>query len=100
MELRLPQAMSVGAMRSRLTEAGLGESTIQVFGDPRDVLIRTQVAKVDAVELGRRVGDALGRDGTGRAEIRRVEFVGPQIGQELRRQALYAVLAALGGILV
>jgi preprotein translocase subunit SecF len=99
-EIRLPQAMSVGAMRSRLTEAGLGESIIQVFGDPRDVLIRTQVTKVAAAELGRRVGDALGREGTGRAEIRRVEFVGPQIGQELRRQALYAVLAALGGILV
>jgi preprotein translocase subunit SecF len=99
-EIRLPQAMSVGTIRARLTAAGLGESIIQVFGDPRDVLIRTQVTKVDAAELGRRVGDALGRDGTGAAEIRRVEFVGPQIGQELRRQALYAVLAALGGILV
>lgn len=99
-ELRLPQALSVGTIRSRLTAAGLGESIIQVFGDPRDVLIRTQATKMDAAELGRRVGAALGRDGTGGAEIRRVEFVGPQIGQELRRQALYAVLAALAGILL
>jgi preprotein translocase subunit SecF len=99
-ELRLAQPMSVGAIRSRLTAAGLGESVIQVFGDPRDVLIRTQIAGADAAELSRRVADALGGHGTGAAEIRRAEFVGPQIGQELRRQALYAVLAALGGILV
>ena len=99
-ELRLAEPLSVGTIRSRLTAAGLGESVIQVFGDPRDVLIRTQVANADAAELSRRVADALGGHGTGAAEIRRAEFVGPQIGQELRRQALYAVLAALGGILV
>jgi preprotein translocase SecF subunit len=99
-EVRLAQAMPVGTIRSHLTEAGLGESIIQVFGDPRDVLIRTHTAKTDAAELSRRVADALGGRGMGAAEIRRVEFVGPQIGQELRRQALYAVLAALGGILL
>ena len=71
-----------------------------MFGDPRDVLIRTHTAKMDAAELSRRVADALGGHRTGGVEIRRVEFVGPQIGQELRRQALYAVLAALGGILL
>ena len=99
-ELRLAQPLSVGTIRSRLTAAGLGESVIQVFGDPRDVLIRTQVGNADAAELSRRVADALAGHGTGAADIRRAEFVGPQIGQELRRQALYAVLAALGGILV
>jgi preprotein translocase subunit SecF len=99
-ELRLAEPMSVGTIRSRLTAVGLGESVIQVFGDPRDVLIRTQVANADAAELSRRVADALGGHGTGAAEIRRAEFVGPQIGQELRRQALYAVLAALTGILL
>jgi preprotein translocase subunit SecF len=99
-EVRLAQPMPVGTIRSQLTAAGLGESIIQVFGDPRDVLIRTHITKTDAAELSRRVADALGRQGTGGVEIRRVEFVGPQIGQELRRQALYAVLATLGGILV
>ena len=99
-EVRLARATPVGTIRAHLTEAGLGESIIQVFGDPRDVLIRTHTAMTDATELGRRVADALGGHGAGAAEIRRVEFVGPQIGQELRRQALYAVLAALGGILL
>lgn len=99
-EVRLARATPVGAIRAHLTEAGLGESIIQVFGDPRDVLIRTHTAKTDAAELSRRVADALGGHGAGAAEIRRVEYVGPQIGQELRRQALYAVLAALAGILL
>jgi preprotein translocase SecF subunit len=99
-EVRLARAMPVGTIRAQLTEAGLGESIIQVFGDPRDVLIRTHTAKTDAAELSRRVADALGGHGAGAAEIRRVEYVGPQIGQELRRQALYAVLAALAGILL
>jgi preprotein translocase subunit SecF len=99
-EVRLAQAMPVGTIRSHLTEAGLGESIIQGFADPRDVLIRTHTAMADAAELSRRVADALGGHGAGAAEIRRLEFVGPQIGQELRRQALYAVLAALGGILL
>lgn len=57
------------------------------------------------MEMGRervsqRVRDALDPDRMGAPEIRRAEFVGPQIGQDLRRQATYAVLAALGGILL
>ncbi|HEY7252226.1 MAG TPA: protein translocase subunit SecF [Methylomirabilota bacterium] len=99
-EVRLAQAIPVGTIRAHLTEAGLGESIIQMFGDPRDVLIRSHVTRTNTVELSRRVVDALGRHGAGMPEIRRVEFVGPQIGQELRWQAAYAVLAALGGILV
>jgi preprotein translocase subunit SecF len=99
-EVRLAEPMPVGTIRSHLTAAGLGESIIQVFGDPRDVLIRTHVTETDPAQLSRRVREALGGQGTGAPKIRRVEFVGPQIGQELRRQALYAVLAALAGILV
>jgi preprotein translocase subunit SecF len=98
-EMRLPAPMSVGDIRSRLTAAGLGESIIQVFGDPRDVLVRTQAVEADAAQLGRRVAAAISSPASP-AEVRRVEFVGPQIGQELRRQALYAVLASLAGILL
>jgi preprotein translocase subunit SecF len=99
-EIRLPQPMRVEDIRARLTTMGLGESTIQVFGDPRDVLIRSQATGIQPAELGRRMAEVLSGSGAGQAEVRRVEFVGPQIGQELRRQAVYAVLAALGGILL
>jgi preprotein translocase subunit SecF len=99
-ELRMPEATSVGTIRARLTEKGLGHSLIQEFGASRDFLIRTQVASANPAELGERVREALAKDGAGAPEIRRVEFVGPQIGQDLRRQAMYAILAALAGILL
>ena len=99
-EVRLPQPAEIGAIRARMTAAGLGESIIQVFDNQRDVLIRTHLSQTTATELSQRIVRALDPDGTARPEIRRVDVVGPQIGAELRKQALYAVLAALLGILL
>jgi preprotein translocase subunit SecF len=99
-EVRLAQPVPIGTVRSRLATIGLGESIVQVFDDPRDVLIRTHLTSTSATELSRRIVSALDPDGTSPPEVRRVEFIGPQIGGELRWQAVYAVLAALGGILL
>jgi preprotein translocase subunit SecF len=99
-ELRLATATPIGVIRSRLAAAGLGDSVIQIFDNPRDVLIRTHLSKTSATELSRRIAEALDPDRTGGPEVRRVDVVGAQIGSELRTQALYAVLAALGGILL
>jgi preprotein translocase subunit SecF len=82
-----------------LTTRGLGDSIIQIFDNPRDVLIRTHLSQMTATDLSRRIVEALD-DGTGPPQVRRVELVGPQIGAELRLQALYAVIVALGGILL
>jgi preprotein translocase subunit SecF len=98
-ELRLAQPTPVGVIRSRLTTRGLGDSIIQIFDNPRDVLIRTHLSQMTATDLSRRIVEALD-DGTGPPQVRRVELVGPQIGAELRLQALYAVIVALGGILL
>lgn len=83
-EVRLAQPVPIGMIRSRLTPAGLGDSIIQVFEDPRDVLIRTHLSPPNPTELSRRILSALEVDGAGVPEVRRVEFVGPQIGAELR----------------
>lgn len=99
-EVRMPQAVSVGTIRGRLATVGLEHSLIQEFSDSRDVLIRAQVAATDLAELSQRVRGALDSDRAGAPEIRRVESVGPQIGHDLRQQAIYAVLASLGGILL
>jgi preprotein translocase subunit SecF len=99
-ELRLAQPTPVGVIRSRLAGKGLGDSIIQIFDNPTDVLIRTHLSQMTATDLSRRIVEALEADGTGPPQIRRVELVGPQIGSELRLQALYAVLVALGGILL
>ena len=99
-EVRMPQAVSVGTIRARLAPVGLEHSLIQEFAGSRDVLIRTQVAATNPTELSRQIQGALDVDRAGVSEIRRVEIVGPQIGHDLRQQAMYAVLAALGGILL
>ena len=99
-EVRMPQAVSVGTIRARLAAVGLEYSLIQEFSDSRDVLIRTQIVATNVAELSQRVSDALDPDRVGAPEIRRVESGGPHIGQDLRQQAMYAVLASLGGILL
>src|SRR5262245_32453560 len=92
-EVRLAEAAPVESIRSRLARVGLGDSVIQIFDDPRDVLIRTHLAVSSATELSKRIVGALDSRATGVLEIRWAESVGPQIGHELRRQAALAVLA-------
>jgi Protein export membrane protein/SecD/SecF GG Motif len=99
-EMRLAKPTPIGVIRSRLTAVGLGDSVIQVFDNPRDVLIRSHLSHGSATEMSRRIAGALDPDRTGAPEVRRVDVVGAQIGSELRTQALYAVLAALAGILL
>jgi preprotein translocase subunit SecF len=99
LEVRLDRTASIGAIRSRLATVGLGDSVIQTLDDSRDVLIRTHLGHASATEIGQRAVKALTAEGGGTPEVRRLELVGPQIGHELRLQALYAVLVSLAGIL-
>jgi preprotein translocase subunit SecF len=99
-ELRLAQPASIDSVRSRLTAVGLGDAIIQSFDNPRDVLIRTHLSETTTTELTQRIVRALDPDGTAKPEVLRSDIVGPQIGAELRKQALYAVIAALIGILL
>jgi len=62
-EVRLAQPVPIGMIRSRLTPAGLGDSILQVFEDPRDVLIRTHLSPPNPTELSRRILSALEVDG-------------------------------------
>jgi len=99
-ELRLAQPAKIDLIRSRLTAVGLGDAIIQLFDNPRDVLIRTHLSQTTTVELTQRIVQALDPDGAAKPEVLRSDIVGPQIGAELRKQALYAVLAALVGVLL
>jgi preprotein translocase SecF subunit len=98
-QVRFEQPVSVQRIRAGLGDTGGSDSVIQQFGDPREFIVRMPLA-AGSEEVTKRVGAALGRAGLGAFEIRRVEFVGPQVGTDLQRQALYAVLFGLLGILV
>ena len=99
-QVRFEKPPSVAAIRSGLSRIKLGESIIQEFGDPREFIIRLPLTSTTSEELGKRVEAALKQEpALGAFEIRRVEFVGPQVGKELQWQAIQAVLVGLIGIL-
>ncbi|MBI3028204.1 MAG: protein translocase subunit SecF [Candidatus Rokubacteria bacterium] len=101
LQVRFDQTVAVDRIRAALDQIKLGESVIQEFGDPREFIFRLPLAEVPAEEVTRRVQEALAKDPAfGKVEIRRVEFVGPQVGRDLQVQALYAVLASMVGILI
>ncbi|MNN34196.1 preprotein translocase subunit SecF [compost metagenome] len=71
---------------------------VQSFGASTDVLVRLAG---DDPQLGNQVADALRKvDAESKFDLKRVEFVGPQVGEELRDQGGLAMLLALGGILL
>jgi preprotein translocase subunit SecF len=95
-QVRFERAPTIAQIRTNLGTIQLGESIIQQFGDAQEFIIRLPLAAVGSEEIARRVQGALGaNDSLGKFEIRRVEFVGPQVGRELQLQALYLVLAGL-----
>ena len=100
-QVRFEQPPSVATIRAGLTRIKLGESIIQQFGDPREFIIRMPLTTTSSEELAKRMEGALKQESSlGNFEIRRVEFVGPQVGKELQWQAIQAVLYGLIGILV
>jgi preprotein translocase SecF subunit len=96
-QVRFEQVPTIAKIRASLAKIQLGESIIQEFGDNREYIIRLPLVEgVSSEEISRRVQAALSTDPSlGKFEIRRVEFVGPQVGRELQLQALYLVLAGL-----
>jgi preprotein translocase SecF subunit len=99
-QVRFERAPTIDKIRAALGTVGLGDSVIQQYGDPREFIIRLKLG-TGTGDAGNTVQQALARDTSlGKFEIRRVEFVGPQVGRDLQLQALYAVLAGLAGILI
>jgi preprotein translocase subunit SecF len=100
-QVRFDQRPDIGKIRSALGKAGVGEAIIQEFGDPREYIIRLPLGAAASQEMGKKIEQALAADASlGKTEIRRVEFVGPQVGKELQLQAIYAVFFGLIGILI
>ena len=97
-EVGYQQDVKLDTVRQALAAGGFEGAAVQRFGTLRDVLIRLAPgAGGDAAsaELSDRVFRALSRDAEGQVELRRVEFVGPQVGDELAEDGALAVLVAL-----
>jgi preprotein translocase subunit SecF len=97
-ELQYEQAADLELIKRELGAAGYTDAVVQSFGATTDVLVRMAG---DDPELGSRVAEALRKiDPDARFVVKRVEFVGPQVGEELRDQGGLAALLALGGIML
>jgi preprotein translocase subunit SecF len=100
-QLRFEQPLAPDQIRAALGRIGFGGSVIQEFGGPQEFIVRLPLTDTAPEEITRRIQGALAAEAAlPKAEIRRVEFVGPQVGRDLQVQALYAVLFGLVGVLV
>jgi preprotein translocase subunit SecF len=99
-EVGYPESVELAPLRGALEAGGFEDASVQHFGTARDVLVRLSPrVGEDRAELSDRVIETL-RLQDARVEMRRVEFVGPQVGEELREQGGLAVVYALACILV
>ena len=101
-EIRLEEAPDLTALRQALNELDLGNISIQEFGAPEDLMIRLpqqeggEDSTQGAIQTIRGALNELYEE----VDYRRVEFVGPQVGEELKMNGLYAILFSLAGILI
>jgi len=98
MEIAYKQAADLPKIRSTLDAAGYADVQVQNFGTSRDVLIRMPLKEGQSTaDLSKEVMEKLtAADST--AELRRVEFVGPQVGKELAENGALALLVTALGI--
>jgi len=99
MQLEFTQPVDVGALRARLDAAGIHGAEIQQFGSTREFTVRAQEAEqatgatTGAETIARRIGNVLVQQyGPGNVRVVRTEAVGPRVGEELRRDAVIAML--------
>ena len=99
-EVGYEQPADLNGIRDVMVSAGYEDAVVVQFGSEQDVLIRMQRGFTDTLgeEVLTLLRDNISADDS--IELRRVEFVGPQVGDELRDQGGLAMLAALGIIMI
>jgi preprotein translocase subunit SecF len=98
MEVNYAQAPDVNKIRDSMTKLGFADAAVQNFGTSRDVLIRLPVKQgLTSAQLSEQVMTELRKDNA-TVQMRRVEFVGPQVGGELIENGALALLFVSLGI--
>ena len=100
-EIGYGQAVELEPIRETLTSGGFGDAIVQHFGSASEVLIRlVPDPEKDKAEISSQVIGLLQDASATEIDVRRVDFVGPQVGEELTEDGGLAVLYALIAILV
>ena len=99
-EVTFPRDVDVDAVRTQLTQAGFHEPQVAIFGSVRDISIRLPPdAKQTATEVRARLEQALKSVDAG-VQVVQLDVVGPQVGNELKSGAAYALFFTLVGIFI
>ncbi len=100
MEVAYSQPADIDKVRKGVESLGFTDTQVQSFGSSRDVLIKMPLRKgASSAQQSQEVLAALKKDDAS-VELRRVEFVGPQIGQELAADGAKALLFVIIGIVI
>jgi preprotein translocase subunit SecF len=103
-EVFYEDSVSPEAIRVQLDEAGYDGHVVQYFGSAQDVLIRIPPQKSlsdrENAKLGDRIIAALRQEASGEVTLRRSEFVGPAVGEELTNQGGLGLLTALAVVMI
>ncbi|WP_293369956.1 protein translocase subunit SecF [Nevskia sp.] len=94
-EVQFPQSVQLEKVREDLGRGGYEHGIVQYFGGSSTVLIRLPPNQETSASLSSKVLAAVGAGEAG-VEMRRVEFVGPQVGEELSEKGSIAMLVAFG----
>jgi len=101
LEVGYEKPADLTSIRQTLADAGFDNAVAQFFGSSTEVLIRLAPREgEDKASLGNQIIEQLKQVSNGEAEMRRIEFVGPQVGEELRDDGGLAMIYALVGILI
>ena len=99
-EVSYAQAAPLEKIRDGLLKAGNSDVAVQNFGSSKDVMIRLPLkAEQSSAKIGESVMAVLDSEAPG-ASLRRVEFVGPQVGKELAENGAMALLVVIVGIII
>ena len=100
-EVGYQQPADLNVLRNTLTEAGFPDATVQNFGTSKDVLIRLKPHDdMKNTDISAKIIEAINRTTKEPASIRRIEFVGPQVGDDLAQDGFLALLYSTIGILI
>jgi preprotein translocase subunit SecF len=99
-EVAYQESVDLEKIRGSLGKAGFSDYSVQNFGSSKDVMIRLPLkSDQQSAQLGESVMKSLNAEAPG-AELRRVEFVGPQVGKELAENGAMALLLVIIGIVI
>ncbi len=92
-QFQFTEVVPVEEVRGILSEIGMGESSIQQFGEGKEIIVRSYSGRTEDIVTGFNQ-----KFGVGSFEVMRVEAVGPAVGADLRRAAIKALIFAMVGI--